>query len=179
MTQELDALRLEISQLKESEAYYRSIFEHAPIALVEEDCSEVKQFIDGLYAKGIQDIRDYFQQNPDDLVTCLNTLDSRFMVNNALLALYKAKSQTQLLESMYTVVQTENSYEVFRELFVAFASGKNRFVATMDDNAIDGTPLHLFATWTIVPGYEANWGRVVVFTIPIQQMTEVLASIKG
>jgi hypothetical protein len=54
------------AQLAESELIPHSHFENAPVALWEEDFSEVKKLIDILSASGISDFRTYFVTHPDE-----------------------------------------------------------------------------------------------------------------
>ncbi len=71
---DVQELRAELKALRESEAYYRSIFDYAPISLEEGDYSDIKVFLDDLRAKGVQDFGGYFEEHPEALFECQQRL---------------------------------------------------------------------------------------------------------
>lgn len=50
--------------LRVSEARYRSLFEDAPVALVEEDFTELRRRLASLREQGVTDLRSFFVEHP-------------------------------------------------------------------------------------------------------------------
>jgi PAS domain-containing protein len=53
-----------------SEKQFQTLFENAPVSLWEMDNSELKKFVDSLYAKGVTDLKEYFLTHPDEACVC-------------------------------------------------------------------------------------------------------------
>jgi PAS domain-containing protein len=53
--------------LRESESRFRTIFGESPVAIWEEDFSEVKSRFEELRRSGVTDFRSYFDRNPDEV----------------------------------------------------------------------------------------------------------------
>ena len=56
--------------LRASETRYRQLFEDSPVALMEEDFSQVKQRIDALRLQGITDFPSFFDSHPQFVAEC-------------------------------------------------------------------------------------------------------------
>ncbi|MFW9970813.1 MAG: PAS domain-containing protein, partial [Candidatus Odinarchaeota archaeon] len=52
------------TELEESEEKYRKLFENSPIAIMEQDYSDVKKYVDHLKSTGIIDFEKFFDENP-------------------------------------------------------------------------------------------------------------------
>lgn len=172
MTQELDALRAERD-------FYQSLFDNAPIALMEENFAAVKISLDKLRSSGVQDLHAYFESQPGAMRQHYELINKEVTINKEFVALCKADSLEQLESQLDDTVLTEHSLQALQKCFVALASGATRFSTTTRDNAVDGSTVDAFVTWAIVPTYENTWERIIVSVIPLQLMTEVLASTKG
>lgn len=61
-------------ELQDNEARYRSLFENAPIAIIELDYTPVKAYLEGIDTSGIPDLRGYFNQNQDEQRRCISQL---------------------------------------------------------------------------------------------------------
>ena len=99
--------------LRESEERYRSLFENSPISLWEEDFSLVKEYFDDLRAKGVTDLRAFFENRPEAVAHCaglVKVLD----VNKATVALVGARDKDELLVELSKVLADE-ALVVFRE----------------------------------------------------------------
>ncbi len=174
LQEQIVALKAENQQLRQQKDYYETIFQYSPVALLEEDCSAIKAFIDDLKAQGITDFNHYFQAHRDDVIKCLNTLDNQFLVNQEYLDVFKAHSQKQLIDEMYDSIQTEHSYQAYIQLFVAFAEGQTRFTCGAIDNDLEGNAFHSVATWVIAPDCLETWTSVLVCLIPSETIPEVV-----
>ena len=53
---------------------YRALFENTPFPMWEEDFSRVKEYIDGLTAGGITDLKSYLAGNREALTECVRRI---------------------------------------------------------------------------------------------------------
>ncbi|MBI3151234.1 MAG: PAS domain S-box protein [Chloroflexi bacterium] len=153
-------------KLNESEQRYRSLFEGSPIPLWEEDFSEVKKYLDSLKQQGGTDFRAYFREHPE-MVRELNKMINVLGVNQATLDMYRAKD----LESFLEYIQEPNQGELDNnhEDFIAIAEGRinNRWDGA--DKTLTGEPLEISLSWSVIPGYEHDYSKVIVTTYDITE----------
>ncbi len=84
--------RRAVEAVRESEQRYRALFEDMPVAVWEDDLSEIDKYLDSLKGQGIRDFHRYFETHPEDLVRCrklVRILD----VNKACLRTISGKEQ--------------------------------------------------------------------------------------
>ncbi|MEA3503880.1 MAG: hypothetical protein U9R32_01620 [Bacteroidota bacterium] len=125
MYKNLKQRKISENSLIESEKRYRQLFENSPVALWEEDFSELYEYFSELEQKGVGDLRDYLEKNPDEIHVCaqkVNVLD----VNKATLVMNDAKTKKELLGDIDKTF-TEQSINVFKEGVLAVSEGKNYF----------------------------------------------------
>lgn len=150
-----------------SEFRYQSLFDHAPVALWEEDYSAVKRYLDGLRTSGITDVGRYFRDNPRALRHC-SSLVQVIAVNQAALALYHACSKEELCRRMAEIF-TDCSRELFLRVVELMARG-GTFLAGEDVKAtLTGETIQVYMTWAVAPGFEMSYGRIYVSDMDITQ----------
>src|SRR5215217_1694719 len=91
------------AELSSSEARFRGLFEHAPIALWEEDFSAVRQYLNDLRAKAVVDFSLYFEEHPEIVAETARQVKI-IDVNRATLEMYQAESKPQLLSDLSKVL---------------------------------------------------------------------------
>jgi signal transduction histidine kinase len=84
------------SRVELSEIHYRNIFMHSPIAMWEEDFSEVAAWLGAVRASGVRDLEAYLKKNSSDLEHALSLIIVRD-ANHAAAELFEADSRQQLL----------------------------------------------------------------------------------
>jgi len=153
---------------------YQSLFEQAPTAIWEMDYSGVKQCIDSLLARGITDLKVYFDTHPDRALECLN-LSRIIAVNRAALSLWEADSREAMCSGILSLLGTRPT-GLARELdnIVAFARGSREVVYDIADPTFKGNWKHLHARYHLLPGHDDDWSRVLAsFTdITLQKQAE-------
>ena len=146
--------------LRESEARYRTLFDDSPIALWEEDFSEVRTYLDRLRLSGIRDVRSYLERHPE-VVTHALTLVKVLDLNRRALEFYPARDKESLLGSLDRILGPA-SLDMFREQLVTLAEGERtmerEFLSTGPDGAVRLLHLHL----TVAAGSRASLQRVLV-----------------
>ena len=144
-----------------SEARYRSLFEDMPIGLFELDFSGVKQCLEDLRRREPTFVpRDYFYGHPDAVTACLDCLNI-LNVNHAGETLFEATSlhaiSTHLLRAF-----KEETFEDFRLILINLA--ENQLHITLDTmvQTLTGNQRSVNLHITVMPQYEATWGRVLI-----------------
>lgn len=154
-----------INSLQQSEARYRGLFEESPISLWEEDFSAVKTYLDELRAGGVTDFQAYFEQHPAEIQRCAD-LVRVIDVNQATLKLYKFSTK----HGVYTLEQTLRSEELkyFKAELLAVANGEIRFNSEgTADIFLSQNNKFVILSWSVAPGYEATYGRVLVSLVDV------------
>jgi PAS domain S-box-containing protein len=130
-----DKTKMELG-LRENELKYRNLFEHSPVSLWEEDFTLLKIFLDGIMETGIDDLRKYFDENPEIVQRCTQMVEV-INVNDAAVKLHGAKSKENLIGNLDKVF-TEKSYKAFKEELIAVAEGKENVIVHGEVRTLDG-----------------------------------------
>ncbi len=112
-------------ELSKSEVRLRLIIENPPVGLLHEDFSAVEKRIDALREEGVEDIREYLENNADAVKECVD-LVKILDVNPAALQLHEASNKNELIESLARTF-CEEFYRTFRDELIALADGRTAF----------------------------------------------------
>jgi PAS domain S-box-containing protein len=153
--------------LRQSEAYYRSLFENSPIALLEEDLSEMKAYLDELRGQGITDFRAYFDEHPKAVRSTVGQIKV-IRMNPAAMKLYKAQSVEDLLSHMEHMIPPE-SLETNRDLLIAIAEGRTELTRETVRFTLTGERLDAEVRWSVVPGHEQTYSQLIFSLIDITE----------
>jgi PAS domain-containing protein len=120
-----------------SNTRYQTLFNNSPIALWEEDFSQLFSYLDELKGKGITDFKAYFEQNKEEHKSCTQKIKI-IDVNLAALKLHQAKNKKDLIANLEATF-TEKSFDIFKKELITLASGKLEFeseseVKTLKEN---------------------------------------------
>lgn len=151
--------------VRRSEARFESLFNDSPVALWEEDFSEVRKYLDKLGLIGCEpDIAlNYFRLHPETVEKCL-ALVTIINVNNECLKLHYPTTKQQLLSKNLGSILGAETRNAFIKQLAAIAMELTQ--TTMDTRMRDanGEYRELFMQWTVMRGYENSLGRVIVST---------------
>lgn len=150
-----------------SEKRYRGLFEDSPISIWEEDFSLVKQRIDMLRERGVSDFQSYFASHIDEVMECASLVKITD-VNKAALQMYQAEDAEQMLGSLRQVI-TANTMSGFQGELLTIAEGKTIFHWEGTDRTLMGKPIEVNLNWSVSPGYEGNYSKVIVSTIEVTE----------
>lgn len=153
--------------LHRSEERYRSLFEHTPVAIWDEDCTRTKAFVDGLERPADGDLDAYLLHHPE-LVAAAGALVKVTDVNQATLALHHASSKDELLGNI-TQTFTPESYEAFRKLLVASWRGDRHVVLDATVQTLDGQRRDISLHWSVCPGSEQTHEHILLSMVDITQ----------
>jgi PAS domain S-box-containing protein len=151
--------------LQESEVRFRSLFEDSPIALWEEDHSEVMNYLDALKKKGIQDFRDYFRNHPQEVKKCLGLIKI-LNINNSVLKLYNAKNKSEVLKGL-TPIFSETALIRYAEQLAQITEGKRVIEQETEAVKLTGEKMTHNIRLQAVPGFEVSLARVIVSVMDI------------
>ena len=154
-------------ELSQSEARYRSFFDNSPISLWEEDFSEVKGYLDRLGKSGVRDFKRYFLHHAGEVTACagkVKILD----VNKATLKLFHAESKEDLYGGL-NVVFGDEVHDAFIDELTAIAANQTSFESEDFNRTITGERKDIFMKWSVVPGHELDYSKVLVSIVDITE----------
>ncbi len=99
LTQDITEQREKELERFSLEGYYKTIFEEAPTAIIEEDYSLVLEYVKKLQAEGITDLDTYLSDNPGQLLYCLS-LAKPLNANRSAVRLFGAPDKKTLLQML-------------------------------------------------------------------------------
>jgi PAS domain S-box-containing protein/putative nucleotidyltransferase with HDIG domain len=150
-----------------SEKRYRGLFEDSPISIWEEDFSLVKQRIDMLRERGVSDFQSYFASHIDEVMECASLVRITD-VNKAALQMYQAVDAEQMLGSLRQVI-TANTMSGFQGELFTIAEGRTTFQWEGTDRTLMGKPIEVNLNWSVSPGHEHDYSKVIVSTIEVTE----------
>jgi PAS domain S-box-containing protein len=154
--------------LRASEQRFRSLFEHVPVALWEEDFSDVVSYLEDLGFRDIEDFPDYLEQRPDIVADCAGRVHI-IALNDAALALHEAENREELLREM-TRTFTSRSQEAFLGELVAIWRGADSYETKAEVQTLSGALRHTLLRWSVPPGGDDPYSRVF---LSISDVTEL------
>jgi PAS domain S-box-containing protein len=153
--------------LRSSEHRYRALFEDSPIALFEEDLSQVKKAIEEIQAAGFEDLEKYFDEHPEAVADCAARVRVSH-VNNATLRLYEVDNPS-FFQGGLRAIFTEDAYRAFRRELLVIAKGETSSMTETIGRTGTGKHRHVVVHWSVLPGHERTLGRVIV---SVEDVTE-------
>ncbi len=151
--------------LRVGEARFRSLYDHAPVALWEQDWSAVRLALEQLDLSGIDDLASYLQANPaqlDYLAGLVRIVD----VNAAGLAQVAARADRQDLAQL-TLAQIFDSTAMpnFALALAALARGQHIFSCEGSFRRLDGVARRNELTLLVMPGHHHSLDFLIVSTL--------------
>ena len=158
------------AELIASEQRYKYLFDQSPVSIWEEDFSEVKKYLDQLTADGITDIRQYFQDNPNELRKC-SDLVRIIDVNQKTLTMFSAKSKKDMLLNLSNIFNEEAEYKFINHL-CSVANNEISFSQESVNITLDGKIINILLHSNVVPGYEHDYSKVLVSLLDITEQKQ-------
>jgi PAS domain S-box-containing protein len=153
--------------LRESDAHFRSLFENIPVAIWEEDFSDVKIYLDHLGIKQASDLENLLNDHPALISKCIG-LVKVIDVNQAALSLHGARNKMELFEGLEKTFVPE-SLMAFKQELIAIASGGTQLELDEVIQTVTGQQRDVTLRWAVAPGYEKSHARVLVSLVDITE----------
>ncbi len=169
------------SRVELSELHYRNLFVHSPIAMWEEDFSEVAAWLGALKAGGVRDLARHLKMHPGELDHAMSLIVVRD-ANHAAADLFEADSRDQLIGPLGpdAIVDKEAAIEELEALW----NGDSRHDREMVGRTFKGNRLDGIMHWRApTVGVRRDLSRVLVAIADIterkqaeERMTELIRS---
>ena len=148
------------TELRQSEAHFRSLFARSPVSLWEEDYSQIKAFFAELRAAGVENLAEYLAEHPGVVEDCMKRI--RILdVNLQTLRLFGADSLEELKGNLERIFRDEMRAHFAIEL-VEMWNGSLYFLHETVNYNLQGDPLDIELAWSVLPGCEDDFSRVIV-----------------
>ena len=158
---ELQALKLENEQLKAMlEAKSGNVLNHLPVAIWEEDFSEVKRFFNQLSDKGVVDFDAHLKAHPNDVAHCASLIKV-VSVNQAAMQMTGLATKPDSVDDLPRFFN-EESETVFRDEFIALASGRTAYRSEAVTVDYESRRMQIIFQVNVVPGHEEDLSKVLV-----------------
>ncbi|MDH7793990.1 MULTISPECIES: sensor domain-containing diguanylate cyclase [unclassified Beijerinckia] len=146
--------------LTASEAYARGLFAHSPVSLWVEDFSSIRRLLEEVRFRGITDFRVFTDVHPEFVERCMSEI--RVVdINQQTLQLFGAPDKTTLLHRLDEVFR-DDMRQNFREQLIDLWDGKLFQQREVLNYALDGTEIHFYMQFSVLPGHEKDWSLVQV-----------------
>jgi signal transduction histidine kinase/sensor domain CHASE-containing protein len=157
-------------ELGDSESRYRALFEMSPVALREQDFSQVRRRLEELSAQGVTDIRAHLGDAPGLLEELIGLIRVN-RVNSAMPPLYGAASEEVFLTGLSAYFSAYTA-PIFLEQMVAVAESRTRFRGETTLRTPTGQTRYVVVDWAVMPGHEADYGSVIVSIVDLTDRVE-------
>ena len=160
-------------QLALSERQYQTLFEDAPISLWEIDDSELKQYVEGLIAKGVKDFREYFYAHPEELWHCMSLqhINKMNKCSELMVETDIARLRTDL-EKTNPKDPNELNVEMFADVIDKLVNKKTHMNSEIPFRSGEGHKKWALQKISIVRGYEDTWGKAISAVVDITELKE-------
>ena len=170
-------------KLEQSQSRYKSLFDHSPIALWEEDWSEVKQMLAAIRDEGVEELSSYLVEHSGMLEELAHTVRAKHF-NVSAIQLYDAVSDQELVER-FDETFTDSSFRFFIDALCAFYRGETKWIAETQMTTLQGRKMSLSMLASIPPATNNSWSTVYLSSLDItekrylqEQLTETLHKMK-
>jgi C4-dicarboxylate-specific signal transduction histidine kinase len=153
-------------ELRKSERRYRSIFELAGVAIVEEDFSRVTAFLEDLKARGVTDVARHLADHPDVTRQSL-ALVKVTDVNQAAARLFGAASKEEFLANVgrLTTREVEDAWLV---QLPAIAEGRTTVQSELTLTTLQNEKVSALVT-IVAPAESSEFDRVLVTVVDLTE----------
>lgn len=151
---------------------YHALFENSPVPLQIWDFSGIRKYLERLARKGVDDFHGYFSEHPADFMECVSLLRIR-EINARAAELYKAKSKEDLIENARKTFSVE-CFDCMADSFEAIRQGRLDFrYRPHMALTLRGEEIHVITEYSVMPGYEKTFERVLISQIDVTERTKV------
>lgn len=163
------------AELALSEARYRTIFELVPVAIGEEDWSQVQQMMRRLRDQGVTDGPAHFAAHPEFVREAMRAV-RLLRMNRTMLALHDARSQSEDLPTLEAVYGSPEFLPSFVGELEALWRGERLYRVKKTTPTVKGRLLSVMLTMSL-PALEGGDGRALVTIVDISEIDRLNAEL--
>jgi diguanylate cyclase (GGDEF)-like protein/PAS domain S-box-containing protein len=161
---------------RESERRYRQLFQSAPIALIEWDVSELKQYLEQLRASGVSDFKDFLDRQPQQVHHCWSLIKTADY-NQAFLKLMGI-SVHEVPEDAFLPTDAEEFRTMAREVILVAADGNPAVERETTLVTTSGERKVVLGKSLVVSGHEETLERVAIAMVDISERKAAEAALR-
>lgn len=154
--------------LRDGRNQYQFLYDFAPVALSEADCSALTKYFETLKKSGKKDFRAYFKKHPEAVADAMDRFKV-LSVNKAMVTLLQAKDEKDLLQGFGTIF-VEESMQTFIDGLIAFADGKDSFQSEVVMQTFKGNKRTLVLRWSFIPGPQGPKTRMLGSLVDVSEL---------
>ena len=163
-SQEIQQLHAELEtrarSVERTENHYRNLFVNSPIAMWEEDFTEVAAFLGALKENGVRDLHHHMSRNPEDLGHAISLITVQD-VNHAASELFEAGGRKSLIGNLDP--EDISNTDAFMEQFLAVWRGDSKLDIEIEMVTFEGKALDGILSWRVpTMGSQRDLTRVLV-----------------
>lgn len=160
-----------LKELQDNFARYQTIYQNSPVAIWEEDFSKAKKYISEIKESGVKDLRKWGKKNPQrvsEIITSIKVIAVNIDIN----PITESKRPIDFTDHL-VIKDLQENLDKFIEEIVAIDEDKHQFfVENLYDSVYTDNPIFTNLYWSVVPGSEQSWDRVIVSTVNVTRQVE-------
>src|SRR4051794_7213004 len=137
-----------------------NMFYLAPVSLWVEDYSGLKALFDEWRREGVTALREHLIADPSRIKACASRIGV-IKVNRKTLSLFEADDMAHLVANLDNVFRDDMLITHLGELEQLWG-GRLEFASNTVNYTLSGRRLDIQLRGSVLPGYEASWGRILV-----------------
>jgi PAS domain S-box-containing protein len=151
----------------ENERRYRGLFEDSPIAIWEEDFSEVVRAFAELRSQGVTNIRKHLETHPGETsrIACLIRIVD---VNRAAIALYHSSSKEAMLRELQQL-RAKSPGSFIRELLCRLSEGATNVETEIAELTSTGEPMYASVRVSALPISNGDRSRMITIMLDVTE----------
>ena len=164
---------------RESEQLIETLYSYLPVGIQIQNWSSIKSRVDKLQSEGVENIKEYFEDNPLVLKELVDSI-SITSVNKALLEIYRANSAEDYIEEEESPSDwwNESWADLYASEISALAGSEKIYDNEIHETRSDNSPFVVRFTTRVVEGDEDNWDRVLTVVEDVTERTNILKTIE-
>lgn len=151
---------------------FRNLFDHAPVAIWEEDFSGLAAWLETLSSGGVTDLRSYFAGRPDRIryaASLINVVDA----NEAAVSLLEAESRKEMLGPLNADSIVQDTLDSLVEQYLAVWEGRAQLTIDVHGRTLRGNPIDGFLMLAApTNGPAIDWGSVAIAIVDVSDLRE-------
>ncbi|MDK1386468.1 ATP-binding protein [Sinorhizobium sp. 8-89] len=169
-------VRLEtaVAELEHQTRRFKQTFDLSPVALWEQDFTEIVEHLRAIKASGVIDLAKYARDNPSFGPECARLISTR-AVNQAAVEMLGAASQNELLGGLHRFIPEDAS--LFIEALQALMDGRERYEGLA---RLRGPRGHLSTAYVAIrfPNNRGGFARIIVGMIDVTERQRMLSELR-